>query len=393
MRDGAVATPAAVRLADRGPEPDLTGGRVEHVMVIARSACSECLDPLPGSPSSAAALADLERLTFTELQHRPVLEPVRVTRNARAGPDLLVCDGGGMTRADGGADDGGRYGGDLGRAFIVGFDAVAWHVQSTPQPVQRLVGDPVRGGIGRDLDRDLAPATEETAGLVVDDERFVPPAALAGCLPDQRCIVRIDVAPLSGGAIDADAQHKLCDRPIEAEQQPAISRGRVSEWSPRGPGWLRLGTDHRGGGDLAGTVHRVASEGARGNDQVLVGLEDHHVLVRRPRDGHLRACRDRRAIGRVDDESHIDPGLFGRSGFDADEVEQREVEPLGDPVHAVGQDLREPREQLDQRDPRIGDVVLGPLGRVADDPVARLAYQLLETNVVEQDLGEHDRVR
>ena len=32
-------------------------------------------------------------------------------------------------------------------------------------------------------------------------------------------------------------------------------------------------------------------------------------------------------------------------------------------------------------------------GRVADDPVARLADKLLETNVVEHDLGEHGRER
>ena len=221
-------------------------------------------DPLPGSPSGAAALADLERLTFTEPQHRPVLKPVRVTRNARAGPDLLVFDGGGMTGADGGADDRGRYGGDLGRAFIVrvrrrrlarSVDTAAsaascWRSCSgRPRAGPRSVISPPP--------RRKAPVSSSTTNASCHR----PPSPR--CLPDQRCIVGIDVAPLSGGAIDADAQHKLCDRPIEAQQQPAISRGRVSEWSPRGPGWLRLGTDHRGGGDLAGAVHRVASEGAR----------------------------------------------------------------------------------------------------------------------------------
>ena len=67
-----------------------------------------------------------------------------------------------------------------------------------------------------------------------------------------------------------------------------------------------------------------------------------------------------------------DAGALRRARLDADEREQPEMQALGDPVDAVDEQLGQPRVQLDERDARVRDVVLGPLRCVPDDARARL---------------------
>ena len=74
--------------------------------------------------------------------------------------------------------------------------------------------------------------------------------------------------------------------------------------------------------------------------------------------------------------------------LDSEQLEQRDVQLVGDAVEAIDEHVRHPCEQLDQRDPGIGDVVLGPLGTAQGDAGARLGHELLKAAVVQHDLRQ-----
>ena len=65
--------------------------------------------------------------------------------------------------------------------------------------------------------------------------------------------------------------------------------------------------------------------------------------------------------------------VFGASKYavrvqlDPKQLEERDVELVRYAVDPVDEHVGQPREQLDQRDPRIGDVVLGPLRAALGD--------------------------
>ena len=92
--------------------------------------------------------------------------------------------------------------------------------------------------------------------------------------------------------------------------------------------------------------------------------------------------------GAGEPEAHV--GARGARAVepDAEQVEQRDVELVRHAVEPVDRHLRHPREQLDQRDAGVGDVVLGPLRAGAVDLQPRLGDEVLEAAVVELDLGE-----
>ena len=68
--------------------------------------------------------------------------------------------------------------------------------------------------------------------------------------------------------------------------------------------------------------------------------------------------------------------------------EQRHVQLLRHAVEPVDDRLGQPGEQLDERDPGVGDVVLGPLRAALAMPQARLVDEVLEAAVVERDFGD-----
>ena len=66
-----------------------------------------------------------------------------------------------------------------------------------------------------------------------------------------------------------------------------------------------------------------------------------------------------------------------------DQLEELHVEAIGDPVQPVDELIGHPREGLDQRDARVGHVVVGPLGTALLHHPFRLVDEVLETAVVE----------
>ena len=73
---------------------------------------------------------------------------------------------------------------------------------------------------------------------------------------------------------------------------------------------------------------------------------------------------------------------------DPEQVQQGHVELVRHAVEPVDRHLGHPREQLDQRDAGVGDVVLGPLRAGPVDAHPRLGDEVLEAAVVELDRRE-----
>src|SRR5262249_20064761 len=154
-RGGAISAPAAVRLANRGPEPDVARDRVEHEVPIPGSASRERVDVLPRDPMALTACADLERVAVAELQYGPVLQPEVGPGQSRANADHLLVNGRGVARGDRGTDDSSGNGRDFRCRFVARFCAGARDVQPAAQPVQRLARNPGSAGLRRDLESDL----------------------------------------------------------------------------------------------------------------------------------------------------------------------------------------------------------------------------------------------
>ena len=145
--------------------------------------------------------------------------------------------------------------------------------------------------------------------------------------------------------------------------------------------------------DLAAALDHVGGRAARRDREVLVDLEDRSTPRWRvrgvptsvaPPGIYDRLLGGRRRAGSagsvVRGARAVEP--------DPEQLEQRDVQLVRHAVEPVDGHLGHPREQLDQRDAGVGDVVLGPLRARAGDAHAGLGDEVLEAAVVELDLGE-----
>ena len=122
-------------------------------------------------------------------------------------------------------------------------------------------------------------------------------------------------------------------------------------------------------------------------------LGDHQIAGRRE---HDRATR-RHPSADPGTERH-DDGFVDRSGqeeresgarrrasewLDPHEIKEMKEQLVGNLVEPEEDHLGHPRKELDERDPRIGHVVVGPLGAVVGDLSLCLVDDLLERSVVE----------
>jgi hypothetical protein len=140
--------------------------------------------------------------------------------------------------------------------------------------------------------------------------------------------------------------------------------------------------------DRGAPLHLVGGRPRRRDRRVLEGLEDDRVLAGGAQGRHLgRGGRDVHGGARRRRQPEADVGVRrgGRLQGDAEQLHQRHVQLVRDAVEPVDDHLGHPREQLDQRHPGVGDVVLGPLGAALRDPQARLVDEVLEVAVVELD--------
>ena len=140
-----------------------------------------------------------------------------------------------------------------------------------------------------------------------------------------------------------------------------------------------------------GTREHVGRGVQRLDGEVLGGLEDDRLVTGRTRRSDL-GPPDREVQGLLGGphkaKAQEGPRRDGGVQTDIEQLQQRHVQLLGQPVEPEDRLLGHPREQLDEGDPRVGDVVLGPLRAGLRDPRPRLADEILKGTIVEVDLGQ-----
>jgi hypothetical protein len=74
-----------------------------------------------------------------------------------------------------------------------------------------------------------------------------------------------------------------------------------------------------------------------------------------------------------------------------DQLEKLDVQAVGDAVEPVHELVRHPGERLDERDPRVRDVVVRPFGTALLHHALGLVNEILEASIVEiWDRKGHD---
>ena len=362
-------------------------------MAVELRRADEVLALLPRRPVARLRVLDLERLARAELQHRLVAQRVHLAgRAVRGAHDLALHPrrvGGGEERADRGRRDGVDLrwmGVRRGRAAVA--RAV---VDAAAQPVAAVAGQRLDRAARRELELDGARAVVEAAREVLEHLGLGPHAVALGDLPAQRRVLGVHAGAAGLRGVDVDLHEQAAERLLEAEVQRVAHRRRAAEGHLVRAGRARGAVRHADVLDLAGALHDVGVRPRGRDDEVLVDLEDDRLLVGRARRGHLRVAAgdgDRLGGRRGEPEAHVRARRARAVEADAEQLEQRDVQLVRHPVEPVDGHLGHPREQLDQRDAGIGDVVLRPLRAGAVDLEPRLGDEVLEAAVVELDLGQ-----
>ena len=227
--------------------------------------------------------------------------------------------------------------------------------------------------------------------LILEDLGLCPPVVAVAHLPAKRRIVGIDAGAACNGCIDLDAHDQVRDVLIEPQVQRVAHLGWRRKREPVGPLRPCRPVRHRDRLELTAASNDV-SRGHEWRDHECVrNLEDDRVV---------RCCAQRpdlRAPGRYLDglvgrggkpEADLRPGCRGPVQLDSEQLQERDVQLVGHAIEAVDEHVRHPCEQLDQGDPRIRDVVLGPLRTAERNPHARLRDDLLEAAVVQHDVRQ-----
>ena len=388
----AVLRPAAVGLADRRAELDLARDDVERVVALERRRVDEVLAQLPALPVTRLRVLDLEPLAAGRLEHRRVAEPERLARRAVAQPEHLALGARRVRRLEQRADRrrGDRV--DLGRVRVGrGRAGAGLVVDPAAQPAQPLAGERLDGAARRALQLDRAGAVVEAAGEVLEHLGVLPVAVARADLPAQRRVLGIDARAARGRGLHRDLDHQLPDVLLEAEVERVADERRGAERQLVGALRARRPVDDADLRELVAALDHVR-RGRGGRDrEVLVDLEDDRLLGRGPAGADLgrRAGDLDLPVGR---RAEPEAQLRERAGRpvepDPEQLHQRDVELVRHAVEPVDRHLRHPREQLDQRDAGIGDVVLGPLRAGPVDAHPRLGDEVLEAAVVELDRRE-----
>ena len=234
--------------------------------------------------------------------------------------------------------------------------------------------------LAADVQHDV-PVAVEPAGAVAVDITLAPGLAVPR-LPHKRRM----------GRIDADA----LDRAAQAQADRA-SGNAVGE--PDDERVTRLG--HGGEGGELGTAPepfgRVdplvragclgCHRGHRAGHQIeVVDRGEHDRLLGLGADGRgLRVRRNTlRLLGRRrEPEGERGPGGGRGKQPHVDQLEELHVEAVGNPVEPVDELIGHPCEGLDEGDPGIGDVVVGPLRTALLHHALGLVDEVLEASIVE----------
>src|SRR5206468_4840702 len=113
------------------------------------------------------------------------------------------------------------------------------------------------------------------------------------------------------------------------------------------------------------------------------GAERQHLEVV-TRDGAIARAQVQNRCASLGRELRLLPlEVRGAARLSVEQVQERDDIRGGDAIQAIDQHLGEMREQLDERDARIGRVVVRPFRRVGRNEAPRLGEQIGEAPVVQ----------
>ena len=221
----------------------------------------------------------------------------------------------------------------------------------------------------------------ESAGVVAM-HRGRDPRLAAPHLPGQGRAIGVD-AEAEDRRLHVEPDDVAGQRMPEAQIEGVAGTGRLrGEAADPTPGVAQL---------LPGVLVAVEARGREqgeelglGDVQVVIGHEHHRLAAGFGGGGHLGADGDGDRLGLRGGEPEGEPGSgrLGREQLEAHEVEELRVEAIGHLVEAEQEHVGHPGEQLDESNPGIGEVVVGPLRAVAGDETFGFVDDVLEPSVV-----------
>jgi hypothetical protein len=241
----------------------------------------------------------------------------------------------------------------------------------------------------RQLQLDDAAAIVESSRRV-DEDLGVEPFVAVRDLPAKRRVLGVDAGSARPRAVHFDLHDESCQRRVEAQIERVAELRRAREGELVGP--LRLRAPMRDADvlELVRSLDDVRGRKRRGDREAVVSLKNNRLIRRRPQRAHLgRSGNLDLFLSRLrEPKPQLSPRGRRRLEVNAEQVEQPDVQLVGDSIESVDERLGHPGEELDQRDPWVRDVVLGPLRAALRDLRACLVHEILETPVVERDLWQ-----
>ena len=143
-------------------------------------------------------------------------------------------------------------------------------------------------------------------------------------------------------------------------------------------------------GVLVAHLRVAAQDAVVRHEDVVRGLKDNGLFAARRgrRDG---GAGDDELRGRAADQRELEQRArgLGRLKPHAHQVQEGDEVLIRHLVEPIDDHLGHPREQLDERDARVGRVKVRPLGAVLRDEALRLLHDLLVRAVVQVGDGDH----
>ncbi len=217
------------------------------------------------------------------------------------------------------------------------------------------------------------------------------PAVRGPRLPHQRRLARVHTDAVHP-AVQVQGDRAVRQRGGQAEQHGVTGVGRLGEAQQV---LVLLGEVMRPVGHrLALVLHQQMAQRAGHHRQFALGREDDRLLALGAQRGDLRADRHphRLLLRSRQPERDVGAGRRRREQGDPDEVQERQVVLLRDPVEPVDDLVGHVGDRLDEGDAGVGDVVVRPLRGALLDVALGVVDELLEAAVVEVGGGQcHQR--
>ncbi len=354
-------------------------------MAVRGGAPCEVLDQQPWLP--LVDLEHLERWRRVAGHHRPSLQHDDLARSPLGEVEVLELHQLGVHRLDGAADGGrGERGHERRRAVC----RLALH------GLEHAGADPAGAGLvddGCDVARwdvelDVT-VPVQAAGLIGLDFARRPVLTVPG-LPGERRVVGVHADALDVAG-EFEPQNARGHRIAETDHERVVGLGHRRE-----AGRARAAVESLGAVGERLAVGHGPDPGHRARHDVKVGRcrEDDGLLRLGPDRGNLGTGGDPHGLRkrRRQPERLVGPRRRGWKEADADQLEEFHVQPVRNAVQAVEQLVGHPCERFDERDARVGHVVVGPLGALLRDQPLRVVDEVLEPAIVEVR-GRQDHVR